>query len=280
MQLSVIEPIIHNSFNTIVHNNKLYVIGGFNGKPSNKVKMYDQENDSWITLSSFERERQNHSLVSYKDYIYLIGGRNIYYGDRLYDIQRYDVELNEWTQISYFDNINDGNYSITVKDGKLYFITGIDENINHIQVYDFRSDSFIDRYKIDTLFKYDNSIKVDNKIYLFDRKYPSRMDIYNIMKNEWDDHITYFHPRLHYTLCNIKNLIYVVGGYDGIVNYNDIYIYNTQMNIWTNGKDFQNNNKSYSVVILNDELYIIFEDTIDNGKKLRYDNGLNEWLFS
>jgi len=137
-----------------------------------------------------------------------------------------------------------------------------------------------------TFSKSDRAHLINNKIYIFDsdrEKQSNQSYMINPPEDEKTGRVElepFNIPRKYHTIESVSDKIYVIGGYDGIVNYNDIYIYNTQMNIWTNGKDFQNNNKSYSVVILNDELYIIFEDTIDNGKKLRYDNGLNEWLFS
>ena len=76
--------------------NKLYAIGGFNGKQSlNTAERYDIKTNTWEEIASLNSSRRSLSTVALDDGIYAIGG---YDGEKyLNTVEKYNIQKNEWT---------------------------------------------------------------------------------------------------------------------------------------------------------------------------------------
>jgi hypothetical protein len=115
---------------------KLYISGGIENsqseKPSSSLLKYDLSNDSLIKLSNLITPRFNHTMKTFGNYIYAVGGRNNK------SCERYVVSLNKW------ERMPDMNYErekpiLEVHEGYLYAFFGkngntYSENVERIQL--------------------------------------------------------------------------------------------------------------------------------------------------
>jgi N-acetylneuraminic acid mutarotase len=99
-------------------NGKLYVIGGFNGKVSNRVNMYDIYTNTWTDLGTIPDSLSAHALVSSGNKIYIVGDYT-----KLTTVACYDVSTRTYTR---FDNnmVKRRHAGIEIVDGKLYVMGG------------------------------------------------------------------------------------------------------------------------------------------------------------
>ena len=103
-------------------NNKLYILGGIDdtNKSSNIFIEYDPLKNSLKRLPNSIYSHSRHSLFSYKNHIYVIGGDNL-------ECEKYDIEKNEWNILPnlLFKQIYPMLY---VHKDVLYSFFGIDDN--------------------------------------------------------------------------------------------------------------------------------------------------------
>lgn len=90
----------------VAHECKLYIVGGWNESPtgqrilSEKLDMYDEQLDTWVTISLVPNPRYLSSLVCSNDKLHFIGGRCIdggFYGASG-KVDVYDLRSNDWSQ--------------------------------------------------------------------------------------------------------------------------------------------------------------------------------------
>ena len=77
---------------------RLYVIGGFNGKKSvSSVEVFDTITQKWLSIPNMTTERDGCAAISIEDKIYVFGGSH---GRKyLSSAEVYDITTQEWTQI-------------------------------------------------------------------------------------------------------------------------------------------------------------------------------------
>ena len=97
---------------------KLYVIGGFNGKVSNRVDMYDINTNTWTDFGTIPDSLSAHVLVAHGNKIFIVGDYT-----KLTTVACYDVSTKTYTR---FDNnmIKRRHAGIEIVDGKLYIMGG------------------------------------------------------------------------------------------------------------------------------------------------------------
>merc|ERR1719192_285719 len=80
---------------TAVHQDKIYAIGGFDGRSRhNSIECYDPKENSWTLLPPMTNVRSDGTAVTYGNKIYVIGG---FTGeDILNSVEVFDIETQEW----------------------------------------------------------------------------------------------------------------------------------------------------------------------------------------
>ncbi|MBK8698412.1 MAG: hypothetical protein IPN29_02220 [Saprospiraceae bacterium] len=105
----------------IVHNNKIFVIGGYiNNFPTGFTEEYDPNTDKWKTKSPMPTARGFFGLVAIDSFLYAIAGR---IGQTEGPIEKYDCINDKWTEIEPLPVIRN-RFGIAAQDNKVYIIGG------------------------------------------------------------------------------------------------------------------------------------------------------------
>lgn len=122
-------------------NDKLYVIGGFNGTPSRLINVYDLKTNLWVDKYTMPVAIAGHSLAVSGNKIFIIGGFN-----NQSFLAYFDTTTNKLYQLS--SNMIPRRYSTTeVYNNKLYIIGGsttslLKSSIKSTQVADINESVF------------------------------------------------------------------------------------------------------------------------------------------
>jgi N-acetylneuraminic acid mutarotase len=109
-------------------NNKLYVIGGFNGKPSNLINVYDLTTNSWTDQYTMPVSISGHSLAVSDDKIFIVGDY-----DNLTFLAYFDTATHELHQLS-SNMIPRRNSAAEVYNNKLYITGGNTTSISNSSI--------------------------------------------------------------------------------------------------------------------------------------------------
>ncbi|ASK30655.1 hypothetical protein CEY12_11260 [Chryseobacterium sp. T16E-39] len=120
-------------------NDKLYVIGGFNGTPSRLINIYDLKTNLWVDQYTMPVGISGHSLAVSGDKIFIVGGYNFQNF-----IAYFDTTTNKFHQLS-SNMIPRRHAAAEVYNNKLYIIGGSTTSltssaIKSIQVADISED--------------------------------------------------------------------------------------------------------------------------------------------
>jgi len=193
-------------FKSVVHNGKIYAIGGLKSvHPPYGIcnEVYNTETGEWSVMASMESPRSGLTVELVDNKIYVIGG--VYSTKQQYtDIQEYDIETDKWTTKCTMPEPR-FNHISEVIDGKIYIAGGltIDENGNH----------------------------------------PGLLSslVYDPVKDHWDTIADLNHERFFGRSCVFNNKIYVFGGAPSGVPYSaahqSIEIYDPETDVWTISED-------------------------------------------
>ena len=133
-----------------VCNNKLYVLGGFDGvKTLRSVESLHDLKEKWVAVKPMKMPRRWFSAVNLKDFIFVIGGYCENAGDNekptiLKSVERYDTKTESWSLVSSMI-IERCLHSATVMDGKIYVVGGYGcDNllVEEIECYDPSKDTW------------------------------------------------------------------------------------------------------------------------------------------
>ena len=100
------------------YNNKIYMVGGYNGTIQDKVYEYDIATDTWQEISTMPHPTSAHKLAVYQGNIFSIGD----YVD-LNRIMKYNIENNTWTEYS-SNLIGRRHASAAILNNRLYYVAG------------------------------------------------------------------------------------------------------------------------------------------------------------
>lgn len=80
-----------SSHATVSYGNRIFAIGGYDGKTSLKsAECYDANTDTWSSISSMNYSRSSFAAVSLDRFIYVLGGHNTC------TVERYDTRAAQW----------------------------------------------------------------------------------------------------------------------------------------------------------------------------------------
>jgi len=239
----------------IIHNSKLYIVGGrFSTTATdviNKIIIYDLITKNF-TESVVIPKVDSVNLFIYNNSIYIVGGYVINESNARVlstSIYIYNIENNTYSTVSSPYTLSE--CGCIYKDGYAYFIAGTQNGaaINRILKYEPSTNTwnihkYTDFYSISrNLYCYYN-----NKLYTIPsagatpRKLPLCLESdlsVNGLELEYTDPIL---ERVGYaSICNIDNLIYLIGGLIGSTYYNSVFIYDIISKTYISGPTYPTN---------------------------------------
>jgi hypothetical protein len=125
-----------------------YAIGGLdaNGQPLASVERYDQDSDTWATLSPLPTAQYNFPAVFDRtNGLYVFGGStNTIGGSETPKVWRYSVSANTWTAAAPMPIATARSSAAYGGDGKIYVVGGVSGGVttNVVQVYDPAANSW------------------------------------------------------------------------------------------------------------------------------------------
>ncbi|NTW62128.1 hypothetical protein HGB25_01805, partial [Candidatus Saccharibacteria bacterium] len=124
-----------------VVDDKLYVIGGWTGNPTNfgKMEMFDPITGLWSSKSPMPTPRANLSCAAIGNKIYVVGGMDISNWPGLKTLEVYDISTDTWATLADMPTGRWGLRAVAVN-GKLYIFGGRTDVQGHayasVEVYD------------------------------------------------------------------------------------------------------------------------------------------------
>jgi len=223
--------------------NKIYVVGGFDGKNLNKLQIIDLTNSNVYYGADIPIGISGHCSVLWNNKIYVFGGfttndiatNNVYV---------YDILSNSWTKLDNSKNMptSRGFATATLYNNKVYIIGGYDNSyaINKIEVFDLINETWETKNNLPNARTNHSAILFNNNIYLFGG-YPSvnykNVTIYDIQNDSFTD-LGNIMPQELFDMCgiNFNNYGYLFNGYNPITakGVTNIYKFDTNDNSFTN----------------------------------------------
>ena len=118
----------------VLHKNKIYVVGGYNGRPLDNIEIYDIENETWEELEDSPVSISAYSCLVKDDLIYFFGDY-----EELNMVLIFNPENKEWINIE--SNVKGCRHNASVTCNDEIFIVGgivtpnIDTALDNIQQY-------------------------------------------------------------------------------------------------------------------------------------------------
>jgi len=160
-------------------NNKLYVIGGFNGTPSNKIHIFNTSTNIWENEYTMPFNVSANALTVNNNYIYILGD----YSDQ----DKIEVLDTNDMSFRFLKNnmIDRRHFDAEIINDKLYIVGGnttsnLNSSLNSIQFSKINSTLSIDNQNFkDNLLFYPNP--VDDKLFIQGLQKEAKVSIYNIL---------------------------------------------------------------------------------------------------
>lgn len=296
-------PAARTGFAYTIYNDKLYIWGGVGGSGStyyNNGYILDLIKNTWSTMASSPlTARESCGYIKFESKLFIWGGKD---GSNIYnDGAIYDLDADSWTNISTCPLVGRCFPSIHYYNGKIYIWGGIDSiaspwvTYNDGAIYDIATDSWSSITTTDapTARCVDNSVLVDDKIYIFggwyfDSGVKIRDDgaIYNITEDKWYDlSLPTAKLALSSTIALDDNRIFIWGGMTDSSTYiKSGYIYDIITNTYNQITSSSLNARYGATIGLNNERYVIIFGGTDNTNSFNdgeiYDLTTNTWIKS
>lgn len=122
---------------------KIYVHGGANGTPMNKVEIYDIPTNTWTTGVPSKYTYSSHGAVAYNGKLYVFGGRGTGRGK----VEVFDPATQLWTDKTDM-LVGCHHYALDIYNDKVFVVGGDDDEVTSndslktLQIYDIATDSW------------------------------------------------------------------------------------------------------------------------------------------
>jgi N-acetylneuraminic acid mutarotase len=247
---------------TALVNNKIYIIGGYNGTTIVKtVYEYDPVANTWASKANLPVVNMDMACEVVNNKIYVIGGWS---GSSAYNtVYEYDQLTNSWTTKANMPTSRT-EMSSAVVNNKIYVFGGSTTSsviLNIVEVYDPAANSWTTKVNMPTARKMHSSAAVNNKIYViggYNGVFLGLTEEYNPATDTWVTMANMTTARGDVAIGVINNKIYVVGG--GIASGLKMSIneqYNPATNTWATKASMANVRSAPSGVVFNGCLYVI-----------------------
>lgn len=146
-------------------NNKIFIVGGINGTPSDKVQIYDINSGAWTNGANIPESICGSAFVQKENILYLFGGTGITGIQNC--VYKYDMTSDEWTKGEDLPEKMTYSAAVLSKDD-IYVVGGANEKgvINSIYLYDSENDTFEYAGHLTVGRKKCSAVSVEDKIYI------------------------------------------------------------------------------------------------------------------
>ncbi|KAF8797250.1 Kelch-like protein 10 like protein [Argiope bruennichi] len=220
----------------IWHQQKIYVIGGFDGNQCfNSVRCYDPVTYVWEEKGCMYVQRCYVSVAAVGEYLYALGGYDGHRRNK--SCERYDSNRNQWSFIANMHNIR-SDASADSLDGKIYIAGGFNgtQVLDSAECYDPETNEW-------TLIPNMNTPRSGVKVVAF-RNYLfviggfngsnrlSTVERYDKVTKMWTFVAPMLGPRSNFATAIINDLLYAIGGFNGLSTIASAELYDPVSNSW------------------------------------------------
>ncbi len=237
-------PTARSEFSTVVHNDKVYVLGGVSKTEAiANFEVFDPKTNKWEILAPMIEPNHHGSLGVVNGKIYLIGGFvDLTWKHANGIIYQYDIKNNLWKKYDDLSRLRVAHTSETI-DNKIYIFGGHGYKPSHVLYY----------------------IPEEKKMRELETRMPSPAD-----------HIA--------SIINTNGDIIILGGRFRTGNLNMIRIYNFKENKWFANEALPLKTSGHIAEIVKDRIYVVGGENLDNDKTFKenwyYDFKKNNWYRS
>ena len=246
----------HSNAVTEVVNDKIHVIGGYNGSYLNTHEVYDPVSDAWVSAAAVPTARRDAVSAIIDGKIHVIGGSS---GSRLNTHEVYDPASDAWIFAAAMPTARSDAVSAII-DGKIHVIGGSNgSNLNTHEVYDPVSDSWTSATAMPTSRTGAVSAVIDGKIHVIGGFGSSTHEIYDPVSDSWTSAAALPMARSHAMSAVIGGKIYVIGGRnDSTLDYHSrLEIYDPVSDSWTSGAAKPTASASAVSALIDDKVHVI-----------------------
>ena len=196
-----------------VIDNKIYVIGGFNGNKNewlSNLEVYDPATDTWLNKTSMGNKRSSVGTAVIDKNLYVVGG-SLAEEEWTNKLEEYDSQMDTWKSLEPMETAR-AQIAVAAVSNKIYVIGG--ENEKGIL---------------------------------------AKVEEYNLKTNKWRTKADMPTPRANAEIIAYKSSLIVMGGRDSQgKSLNSVDIYNTDTNRWSVGNPISSAMEGFGVSINSD----------------------------
>ncbi|XP_050420387.1 kelch-like protein 2 [Adelges cooleyi] len=177
----------------VSENGIILAIGGRN-KSNNVVNLVDEldlksKSKQWVSTRPLKQPRSSFAVCTYKQYIYVVGGSDLLFSNRLNSVEYYDTNSKVWTEITEPMPTARSSCSAAVFNNKLYVFGGFNGiPLATVEYYDFEKTHWKQLDPMPIQNYYMNISKIDNVVYLIGGDYaPRRVFKFDLQHFKWDE---------------------------------------------------------------------------------------------
>jgi len=164
-------PSARHSHISVVHGDKMYIFGGFDGNCKNDFYKFNFTTNNWILLPSVNAPKPRYlsAATVYKDVMFVFGGHNE--SHVLNDLHAYNFDTERWTAINFHSGIipsSRSSHSLVTHNDSLYLFGGC-TNTSSDYLYEYKVEEsrwFVINSKVGDLplKRYGHSAVINRKI--------------------------------------------------------------------------------------------------------------------
>jgi hypothetical protein len=212
-------PSERSAVRAAVLNDKIYVVGGYNGLNGTTLAMtktlqiYDPIADTWTTGTDMVTARAWAAVTAIDGKVYVFGGASAP-GTYLKSVEAYDPVTNKWTAKSSIPKEIPQGVVAQVY-GDIYLANNVTSDF---WKYDYVTDTYQAKANWPQTAGDAGAVTVNNKLYILGRNSSTNVSTYDPIENKWTSEFAISSPRIQYGAVAINEKIYIVGGTTAATN--------------------------------------------------------------
>jgi N-acetylneuraminic acid mutarotase len=264
-------PTARSGLGVAVVNGKIYAIGGDGG--SNVTEEYNPVTNTWTTKTAMPTGRSRFGIAVYQNKIYVMGGATANGFTAANEV--YDPLTDTWETKTPLPKGSRAELTTSVVNGKIYAVGGYFFGLyrvssNVLEVYDPETDTWTTKTPMPTAVYSCSSAVVDNKMYVIENSFDTRVGSLNQIYDAENDSWSYGRSipvgvigavAAATTAVFAPKKIYVIGG-DAASNSSN-QVYNPENDTWSIGAQLPSSRSYLGVAVVDDVLYAIGGRSID-----------------